>query len=207
MVYAIIISVIVGYLLGNLNGAVLFSRLVAHDDVRNYGSGNAGFTNFFRNFGGGNSLLVMLVDGVKALAACLLARYLLGRYGLPLEGAVLGAVAVALGHDFPALLGFRGGKGIVCGFASAIVMDWRISLILLAIFAAVYFSTKYVSASSVLAAAGLAVCFPLMHWDRPWASAGCLFVSFLAIWMHRENISRLIHGTERKTDFFKKEKK
>lgn len=207
MVYAIVITLAAGYLLGNLNGAVLFSRLFAHDDVRNYGSGNAGFTNFFRNFGGFNSLLVILIDGIKALAACLLGKYLLGQYGLALEGAALGAVAVALGHDFPALLGFRGGKGIVCGFASALVMDWRAALIIFVIFAVFYFTTKYVSLCSILGAVGLAISFTLLHSDRPLACAGCLFVCILAIWMHRENIGRLIRGNERKTDFFKKERK
>lgn len=201
-----LIIVITGYLLGNLNGAILISRLLAHDDVRRHGSGNAGFTNFFRNYGGFTSLLVILIDAAKAVAACALGRWLLSAEGFGLEGAVLAALAVGIGHDFPALLGFHGGKGIVCGFASSLMLDWRVGLVAFVVFAAVYLSTKYVSLSSVLAAISLAVSFACWHWDRPWAVIGCTLMCLLAIVMHRENIVRLIQKTERKTNFFKKEK-
>lgn len=201
-----LIIVAASYLLGNLNGAILVSKLLAHDDVRRHGSGNAGFTNFFRNYGGFTSLLVIFIDAVKAVAACALGRWLLGSQGLGLEGAVLAALAVGIGHDFPALLGFHGGKGIVCGFASSLMLDWRVGLVAFVVFAAVYFTSKYVSLSSVLAAIALAVSFACWHLDRPWAVIGCTLMCLIAIVMHRENIVRLLHKTERKTDFFKKEK-
>ena len=111
MAYAIVIAVLASYLLGNLNGAVCMSTLLSHEDVREHGSGNAGLTNFARNYGGWNSLLVVLIDGGKAVIATMLSGLLLKPYGLEAEGMMLGAVAVSLGHDFPALLGFRGGKG------------------------------------------------------------------------------------------------
>ena len=203
MVLKLFIIAAAGYLLGNLNGAILISRLVQHDDVRSHGSGNAGFTNFFRNYGGLTSLLVIFIDAVKAVAACALGRVLLEPYGM--EGAVLAALSCGIGHDFPALLGFHGGKGIVCGFASTLMLDWRVSLLAFVVFAGVYLTTKYVSLSSVLAALALGVSFLCWHIDRPWAVAGCLAMVALAIAMHRENILRLLHKTERKTDFFKKE--
>lgn len=207
MVLKLFIIAAAGYLLGNLNGAILISRLVQHDDVRSHGSGNAGFTNFFRNYGGLTSLLVIFIDAVKAVAACALGRFLLAPQGLGLEGAVLAALSCGIGHDFPALLGFHGGKGIVCGFASAMMLDWRVGLVAFVVFAGVYLTTKYVSLSSVLAAAALAVSFACCHLDRPWAAAGCLGMCVLAIVMHRENIARLLQRSERKTDFFKKGKK
>lgn len=159
MILKAILIAAAGYLLGNLNGAILISKLLVHDDVRRHGSGNAGFTNFFRNYGGFTSLLVILIDAVKAVAACTLGRWLLASEGLGLEGAVLAALAVGIGHDFPALLGFHGGKGIVCGFASALMLDWRVGLVAFVVFAGVYLTTKYVSLSSVLAAVSLAVSF------------------------------------------------
>lgn len=195
------------YLLGNLNGAVLISKLLEHDDVRRHGSGNAGFTNFFRNYGGAASLIVMLIDAAKAVAACMLGRYLMEADGLGLEGAVLAALAVGIGHDFPALLGFHGGKGIVCGFASFVMLDWRVALAALAVFAAVYLITRYVSLSSVISAAVIGIGFILAHYRRPWACAGCAAMCALAIFMHRQNILRLINGTESKTDFFVKKEK
>ena len=204
MVLKILMIVIISYLLGNLNGAILISRLVQHDDVRSHGSGNAGFTNFFRNYGGLTSLLVIFIDAVKAVAACALGRVLLEPYGM--EGAALAALSVGIGHDFPALLGFHGGKGIVCGFAASLMLDWRVGLVAFVVFAGVYLTTKYVSLSSVLAAAALAVSFACCHLDRPWAAAGCGGMCVLAIVMHRENIARLLQRSERKTDFFKKGK-
>lgn len=204
---SIALTAIAGYLLGNLNGSVIMSRLLAHDDVRSHGSGNAGFTNFFRNYGGVGSLLVMLLDGCKAAAACLIGGALLSSFGIRQEGMILGAIAVTLGHNFPALLGFRGGKGIVCGFTSAIVIDWRIALLLLAIFAAVYFLTHYVSLCSVVAALGFGAGFVLFYPDRPYLMAGACCLAALAVFMHRDNIRRLLRREERKTDFFAGRKK
>lgn len=205
MILSILLVCGVSYLLGNLNGAILLSRLVEKDDVRRHGSGNAGFTNFFRSYGKATSLLVILIDGLKAAAACFVGGALLGRYGLRTEGMLLGGLTVTLGHDFPALLGFHGGKGIVCGFAAALVTDWRIGLILLAIFAAVYFSTKYVSLASCLSALGFGVCFVLFYPGHPAVWALAVVMAALALFLHRENIDRLLKGKERKTDFFKKE--
>lgn len=204
MAVSIALICVLGYLLGGINGAILLSKLVEKDDVRRHGSGNAGFTNFFRNYGKRTSLLVILIDAAKAAVSCLLGGWLLGKYGLRTEGVLLGGLAATLGHDFPAFLGFRGGKGIVCGFATALVTDWRVGLILLAVFALVYFLTHYVSLASVLCALGFFVSFWLFYPGRPFVLilSGCL--SALAIFLHRENISRLVRGQERKTYFFKR---
>lgn len=204
MAVSIALICVLGYLLGGINGAILLSKLVEKDDVRRHGSGNAGFTNFFRNYGKRTSLLVILIDAAKAAASCLLGGWLLGKYGLRTEGMLLGGLAATLGHDFPAFLGFRGGKGIVCGFATALVTDWRVGLILFAVFALVYFLTHYVSLASVLCALGFFASFWLFYPGRPFVLilSGCL--SALAIFLHRENIGRLVRGQERKTYFFKR---
>lgn len=204
MAVSIALICVLGYLLGGINGAILLSKLVEKDDVRRHGSGNAGFTNFFRNYGKRTSLLVILIDAAKAAVSCLLGGWLLGKYGLRTEGLLLGGLAATLGHDFPAFLGFRGGKGIVCGFAAALVTDWRVGLILLAVFALVYFLTHYVSLASVLCALGFFISFWLFYPGRPFVLilSGCL--SALAIFLHRENICRLVRGQERKTYFFKR---
>ena len=118
MWFAIVITVLTGYLLGNLNGAVSMSILF-NDDVRSHGSGNAGLTNFVRNFGYAKAGLVILIDVAKAVIACFVGRLIMDGYDLPMEGMMLGAVGVSLGHDYPALLGFRGGKGVLSGLAIA----------------------------------------------------------------------------------------
>lgn len=201
---ALVIAASTSYLLGNVNGSILISRLHEHDDVRLHGSGNAGFTNFFRNYGGIFSLVVFLLDGAKAAAACLMAGALLRPFGLQREGAMLGAVCVTLGHNFPAFLGFRGGKGVVCGFAAALVIDWRVALIVFLVFSAAYFVTQYVSLGSILAAFSYGVGFLILHWGNFWVCAGGVFLSLLALFMHRQNFFRLIRGEETKTHFFKR---
>lgn len=207
MWYPIILIALGAYLLGNLNGAVCMSTLLEKDDVRNHGSGNAGMTNFLRSYGGWKTLLVIAIDMGKTVVACLIGRYMLEGLGHGLEGAMLAAVAVSLGHDFPALLGFRGGKGILCGFAVALVLDWRVALILIAVFFAVFAVSRYVSLSSILAAAGFCVAFCVFHWDQPMVAAGGVFLGVLAIVMHKPNIVRLLNGTESKFSIRKKEKK
>ena len=201
---AIVLTALFSYLLGNLNGAILLSRLVEKDDVRRHGSGNAGFTNFFRNYGRATSLLVIMIDGAKTALSCLLGAFLLGKYGLGTEGMLLGGLCATLGHDFPAFLGFQGGKGIVCGFMTALVTEWRIGLILLALFAVTYLSTKYVSLASLLCAVGFLVLFPLFYPGKSLVILLSAVMALLAIFLHRENLKRLLKGQERKTDFFQK---
>ena len=203
-----LITAVVGYFLGNLNGAFIMYKLLTHQDIRTSGSGNAGLTNFMRNFGPSKGIWVLLIDIGKAVAACLLGKFLLEPMGLGREGLMVGAVAVSLGHDFPALLGFHGGKGIVCGFSVALCADWRCALMILAVFIICLAITRYVSLSSVLGAAAFSVSFLIMHWSEPVVAALGVLIGLLAIFMHRANIKRLIDGTERKATFskFKKQK-
>lgn len=203
---AIIAAVVIGYLLGNLNGAVCVSKLVAHDDVRDHGSGNAGLTNFIRSYGRNRALLVILIDGLKAVLACLITGLLLKPYGYCLEGMMIGGAAVMLGHVFPVFLGFRGGKGILSGLFIALTADWRVALVIAVIFFAVYFLTRYVSLSSVLAATAFAVGFCIFHWGNAVVMISGIFMAALTIFMHRSNIKRLLTGTESKTDLFAKGK-
>ena len=201
---SVLIAALSAYLLGNLNGAVCVSALYAHDDVRNHGSGNAGLTNFIRNYGAGRSVFVIAIDGGKAVLACLCAGLLLAPYDLYLEGTVLGGLCVMLGHDFPALLGFKGGKGILSGLMIALCVDWRIALIILAVFALSYVISGYVSLSSVLGSAAFAVCFVIFYHHNLTVMIGGIVMGALCIFMHRSNIVRLCKGQEQKTNLFKR---
>lgn len=203
---AVVVIVFTGYLLGNLNGSVMIS-MMQKDDVRNHGSGNGGLTNFVRNFGYGKALGVIAVDLGKAVLACLVGRLILENAGYGVEGAMLGGVAVSLGHDFPVLFGFRGGKGILSGLGIAAAVDYRCALLIIAVFVLTVALTRYVSLGSILAAASLGIFFGVMYLDHPWVMAGGIFMAVLAIFMHRGNIQRLVKGTERKQSFSRKEKK
>ena len=202
MFYALLTAALTAYLLGNLNGSVCISALVAKEDVRKRGSGNAGLTNFFRNYGGWSSLLVILVDALKTLLAVYGAGWMLASFGYYREGLVLGAVTVSLGHDFPALLGFKGGKGILSGFTAALILDWRIALVILAVFVIAFAATRYVSLGSVLGALTCSVGFGVVYYGDWIYMAGGVFLGLLAVYMHRGNIRRLLNGTESKVHLF-----
>lgn len=201
----IMIVVVAGYLLGNLNGAVLISHFLG-DDVRSHGSGNAGLTNFIRSYGSGRSLAVIAIDAGKAVAGCVLGGLLLKSFLGFQAGSALGGAGVMLGHVFPAFLGFKGGKGILSGLFIALVTDWRIALIILAVFVVAYLLTQYVSLGSVLAAIAFSVCFLVLHCGEPVTSYSGFFMGLLAVGMHWQNIIRLVKGQERKTNLFKKDK-
>lgn len=208
MVVRLLLTALIGYFLGNLNGAFIMYKLLTGGDIRKSGSGNAGLTNFMRNFGPAKGIWVLIIDIVKSLAACWLGKILLAPVGYGMEGLMVGAVAVSLGHDFPALLGFHGGKGIVCGFSVALCADWRCALIILAVFAICLYITRYVSLSSVLGAAAFCISFLWLHWNEPFVATMGVVIGLLAIFMHRANIKRLLNGTEKKATFskFKKQK-
>ena len=203
----LLLTVVIGYFLGNLNGAFIMYNLLTHEDIRKSGSGNAGLTNFMRQFGPGKGIWVLLIDIGKAVAACLIGKALFAPLGMPMEGLMFGALAVSLGHDFPALLGFHGGKGIVCGFSVALCADWRCALIILAVFTICLYFTRYVSLSSILGAAAFCVGFAVLHWQEPVVAVIGVLIGLLAIFMHRSNIKRLLAGTEKKATFSKFKKK
>ena len=202
-VSTILITVLVCYFLGNHNGAICVSHML-HDDVREHGSGNAGLTNFIRNYGANRSILVILIDVLKAILACLLGGLMFPED--PTAGRTLGGVAVMLGHDFPALQGFRGGKGILSGWFIAFMIDWRVGLMIAVVFFVAYLLTQYVSLGSVLAAATFGIGFAIFYPHNIPVLVGTSFMSLLTIFQHRGNIVRLLKGQERKTNLFAKGK-
>lgn len=204
MWYAIVLAVLSGYFLGNLNGAVTMSVLHGRADIRSRGSGNAGLTNFVRSYGGKDSVVVFAIDMGKTILGCLLGGALLAPYDMALEGTMLAGMAVVLGHDYPLLLGFRGGKGITCSAFVALMADWRVFVIIIVVFLIVYLLTKYVSLASCTAAITFVAAFCVFHWGNAWIVALGILAGAMALFMHRENIKRLLNGTERKTVLGKK---
>lgn len=194
--------VVLGYGLGNFNGALMISKLLLKDDVRSHGSGNAGLTNFFRTYGGVQTLLVIGIDVLKCVLACLLAKWLLPEYGIGSQ-MVAGAAAV-LGHSYPAASQFRGGKGILCGAALAAVTDWRVFLIIFVIFVVTVALTRYISLGSILACVGFGLGFLMFHWGDWLTCTAAVGVAVFAICRHDANIQRLRKGTESKFSFHPK---
>lgn len=202
-VFLWILVAVIGYALGNLNGALLISKMMMHDDVRSHGSGNAGLTNFFRTYGGIQSVLVIVIDMGKCMLACYLAVLLLPEYALTAKA--LAGAATVLGHSYPAVSGFRGGKGILSGSAVALMIDWRIYVIIMIIFGITVALTKYVSLGSILATSAFGVCMLIGYWGHWPALVLTVGTAIFVIARHHKNIGRLLHGTESKLTFHKKQ--
>lgn len=205
MNWCLVVAGLIGYFLGCMNGAIVISRIFKHEDVREKGSGNAGLTNFLRNYGGAVTVLVILIDLGKVFLAGWLATLV-----CPQEkelAKMLAGVCAMAGHMFPVFFGFRGGKGILSGAAVALMMDWRIFVIGISIFVLVVALTHYVSLGSILAAIAFAVCFVVFFSGQPWIYGLGAVIALLAIYMHRGNIDRLFRGVERKTYLHKNKNK
>ena len=197
-----VLTILAAYALGNLNGAILISKLIMHDDVRNHGSGNAGLTNYFRTYGGFQSLLVIAIDVVKCVLSCLIAGWLLPEYGI--QSRMVAGGACILGHCFPAAAGFKGGKGILCGAAMAAATDWRVLVIILGLFILITALTRYVSLASLLAAVAFSVSYLVFYWGDWLTCAVAVAAAAFVSYRHRQNIVRLLQGTEPKFSFRKK---
>ncbi len=199
------------YLCGCFNGAVIVSKYILHDDIRKHGSGNAGLTNFQRVFGGKLTAVVILTDVLKAvvaiLAALVVARYLAGDDPtMAAYAKYWAALFCLLGHMFPVFFGFKGGKGILSGGAIALMIDWRVALVVWGGFLVLAVLTRYVSLGSVWAGAS----FPFITWIV-YRDVLLLVISIvlcgLILWKHRGNIARLVRGKESKFSLHKKEEK
>lgn len=203
----IVLAVIVGYLLGNVNGAIIISKLVMKEDVRAKGSGNAGLTNFHRNYGGGTTFIVLGIDAGKAVAGALLGGLFFGLAGLDVDaGQLVGGFGVILGHMFPVFFGFRGGKGVLSACVLSAVLDWRVFLVVIGIFLIATILTRYVSLGSCLGALTFSIGLGWHYSYSPVTMIMAIAIGLGVIFMHRANIKRLVTGQENKLSFGKKRK-
>lgn len=206
--YGLPIIAAIAYFCGCFNGAVIVSKYILRDDVRNHGSGNAGLTNFYRTFGGSLTLVVILTDVLKAVIAVLIGMWIAGHppFGndsLVVYGKYWAGLFCLLGHMFPCMFHFKGGKGILSGGAIAIMIDWRIALVVWGGFFILAVATKYVSLGSLWAGASFPVATWLVYREPVIALLG-LVIGGLVVYMHRGNIKRLVSGTENKFSLHRK---
>ncbi len=204
---ALVVAVI-AYFCGCFNGAVIVSKYILRDDVRKHGSGNAGLTNFYRTFGGPLTLVVILTDVLKAVVAVwvgiLAAKYFVLDDALVIAlGKYWAGTFCLIGHMFPCMFQFKGGKGILSGGTIAIMIDWRVALVVWGGFLALAIITKWVSLGSCWA--GLS--FPFVSWFV-YQDVIILLLAIvcggLILWKHRGNIKRILKGEESKFSFHHK---
>lgn len=199
---------IIAYFLGSLNFAVIISKVKFHEDIRKYGSGNAGMTNMLRTYGKAAAAFTLLGDAAKAAVSVMIGTLLCGE-----AGAYIAGICCVIGHSFPIYYGFKGGKGIVVTAMTILCLNWLAFVILFAIFVLLVATTKYLSLGSII---GMLL-YPLMlNRLYPFTHGGMsegavpaivsMLNAALVIWLHRENLKRLWKGNENKFSLKKKDK-
>ena len=218
----IILVAITSYLIGSVSFPIIVTRIFTkHQDIRDMGSGNAGFTNVLRSVGVWPAVITFLGDFLKCIVAIFIARYIFSASNfsyLPSfytcqYGAYIAGFSCIIGHIYPCFFKFRGGKSIVASFSMMVATHWQIGLIILIIFLIVLSFSKIISLASVICA----LSYPLVNLTslKYWVfynnanTIQCInyiifttFVSFLVmgivVYKHKENIKRLLNGTEKK---------
>lgn len=191
-----------GYLLGSLNTSVVVGKIYGKD-IRRHGSKSAGLTNALRVLGKPAAALVLAGDVLKGIAACLVGL----RLGVHVQSGeatecvsllAAGAGAV-LGHNWPVYFGFKGGKGALTAIAVLFMVDWAMALLCLGLFVIIVAATRYVSLGTISATAFFAVLsFLPIFGKTPYFHLFALLMALTIILKHRENIRRLLSGTENK---------
>jgi glycerol-3-phosphate acyltransferase PlsY len=190
MTTTIFIALAFGYLLGSIPFGLLLTRAAGLGDVRKIGSGNIGATNVLRTGNKGLAAATLLLDALKGAVAVLIAQ----RWGM--EAGIAAGFAAFLGHLFPVWLGFRGGKGVATYLGVLIAFAWQAALIFAAVWLALAFLTRYSSLAALVAAVASPVALYLL--GLPNHAAALAVMSIIVFIKHRENISRLVSGTESK---------
>lgn len=217
MLYAsYFIIAVISYLLGSLNFGVILSNKFKKDDVRNHGSGNAGTTNMLRSYGKKYAFLTIIGDMLKVAVAIFIAFKIIEYTPVVLnefDSSVINqnmfiksfaGFFCVLGHIFPCFFKFRGGKGVATAGGMVFAVDWRIALILLAVFIIIVAFTKYVSLGSIIMAMLYPIFIYLFHKSIVLTVIALVFTVIVVVG-HRENIKKLINHTENKISFSKKE--
>lgn len=208
------LMLLIAYLVGSVNTAIIISKLVGHKDVRESGSGNAGMTNIMRTMGFLPGLITFLIDASKAAAVCAVGKFIVFPYlnaelGFdfllsPNCGVYYCGIACILGTVFPLFFGFKGGKGVASSCGIILVCEWKSAVIALALFVVIFIIKRTISLASISAAVSL----PFLNiifagapdYSVTQKTVQCLLMGVMAVIVvskHKENIIRLIKGEEK----------
>jgi len=218
-IFLLILAVAIpAYVLGSVNGAIITSKYFYKKDIRKFGSGNPGLTNFYRVFGVRGVLLVVAIDMFKTIAPVIFGGWLFGRYTdlvlsqvwlfsslfeVSLFGQAISGFFVMMGHCFPLYYNFKGGKGVMAAGTILIVLDWRLALISWGIFILITIVTRYVSLGAMIGAVAFPISMRIISLGSYWEFVATILCAALLIARHEGNIKRLIKGEESKFKFKK----
>ena len=204
-----VIAAVVGYLLGNISFSNILTKIVAKKDIRTMGSGNAGATNVLRNLGLKYAIPVFIGDALKAAGAALLGCLIIGKGfedfswfgGFCRPEIFVGGVSAILGHNFPVFMGFKGGKGVACSLGLLVVMNPVLGVIFIVLAAIANVLIKLYSLISMSTMLAAAIVYCIFDTNGGIIQIIVLwFMFFLMVFMHRENVKRLIKGEEKKIE-------
>lgn len=224
-----LLAILIAYLLGSINFAIIFSKIFVHKDVRDYGSHNAGMTNTMRVAGVLPGALTFIFDVLKGVAAAYIGFLVFkhcyslteSQMFLPIYGGYLCAVFCMIGHCLPVFFQFKGGKAVATCLGVMIVCNFPAAIIAVFVFALLIVSSRMVSLSSIIAVASMLVTVPTyqmsgilpftLNIDGPIGANFIILIFnlimvFLVVIKHKENIDRMLKGTERKVSFKKENK-
>ncbi len=203
MALGVITSIVFPYLLGSVNSGIILSKLLYHEDIRTYGSGNAGATNMLRTYGKKMGIATFAGDFLKGILGVCIGRLMFG-----LLGSYIGGLFCVLGHIFPIYYKFKGGKGVATSAGMALMTNWKVFLVLVVIFALLVYMTKYISFGSIM----VYMLYPLLlskmksPTDPSFAILVAFVITVMGVVMHRQNLKRIFEGTESKISFNVKDK-
>ncbi len=218
LIVLLAVTALQAYMIGSVNGAIIISKYFYKKDIREYGSGNAGLTNFYRVFGKYGVALVVLIDVLKTIAPVVIGGLLfshfidaeffvggnVGLFNLNFFGSEYAGFFVMLGHCYPLYYGFRGGKGVMAMGTILFFVDWRVALAAWGAFILLAVLTRYVSLGSIVGSAAYPAAQALLGLGGPWELLVAAVSAVLLISRHWENIRRLIQGKESKFSFRRK---
>jgi glycerol-3-phosphate acyltransferase PlsY len=218
LILLLIVTAIQAYVIGGVNGAIITSKYFYRKDIRKFGSGNPGLTNFYRVFGKGGVALVVLIDVLKTVAPVIIGGFLFAHFlpadafpsgirgfiGLNFFGSEWAGFFVMMGHCFPLFYEFRGGKGVMAVGTIVFFIDWRIALACWCVFILLTLLTRYVSLGAIIGVTAYPVMVGLMGFGGIWEILVAAACAALLIVRHRENIKRIFTGKESKFSFHRK---
>lgn len=191
------LTIILSYLIGSIPTGYIIVKTKTGDDIRTIGSGSTGATNVKRVLGKKWFFITLLLDAFKGALPVILASLFVTagtKYGL---APVLAAIAVIVGHSKSCFLGFKGGKSVASGVGTILALNWLVGLIIAVIWGTITYTTKYVSVGSIIALLISPVLMYLFHAPIAYVCY-CALGAIYIVYLHRENITRLIAGNENK---------
>ena len=213
---ALLLAIVISYLLGSINFAVIVSKIFAREDVRNMGSGNAGMTNVIRSVGLLPGIITFVGDFLKGFVAPIIGKYLLfpivfenapdciSPYFSPTYGLYICGFFCIIGHAYPIFFGFRGGKGVSTSIAVLYCIDWVVATFVLLTFLAIFLITKIISIGSIVGAFEFSVFNLLINMNKGLPTSEFIYIiilsvatSLVVILKHKQNIIRLHNGDEK----------